>query len=262
VAPREPLAVRVCAMRRGEWAHLDWLAWWRAITQYLLRPGPRLVAGLGSTLSHIALLRSPLAAGSPPADRQLVRATSTRARAEAEKQRGFARRFQIGVARWSAVRRPLIGVHVRLGDGCWDSKRGGCKYVTSFEAVLTRLRQAGLTSGTIFLATDNSTIAEQAVRDKVEGFDVLTLREDRRVVEKSHARGDRRREKDELLHLQLLDLALLSQVRRGSCTLGPSLPLPDDLRQSRHPVATPAVGISCDPARPTCSASPAPPPAP
>ena len=44
------------------------------------------------------------------------------------------------------------------------------------------------------------------------GFDVLALREDRNAVEKSHARGDRRKEKDEMLHLQLLDLALLSQA--------------------------------------------------
>ena len=51
-----------------------------------------------------------------------------------------------------------------------------------------------------------------AVAAKIDGFDVLALAEDRRVVEKSHAQGDRRREKDELLHLQLLDLALLSQA--------------------------------------------------
>ena len=110
------------------------------------------------------------------------------------------------------MRRPLIGVHVRLGDGCWDSKRGGCKYVRSFETILTRLRQAGITSGTIFLATDNSTIATQAVSKPVDGFEVLALGEDRKKVEKSHAKGDRRREGDELLHLQLLDLALLSQT--------------------------------------------------
>ena len=87
------------------------------------------------------------------------------------------------------VRRPLIGVHVRLGDGCYDSKRGGCKYVRSFEAVIVRLRQAGLTTGTIFLATDNSTIAAQAVATKYEGFDVLALAEDRKVVETSHSKG-------------------------------------------------------------------------
>lgn len=125
---------------------------------------------------------------------------------------GFAERFADGVAKWQEVRRPLIGVHVRLGDGCYDSKRGGCKYVRSFEAVIVRLRQAGLTTGTIFLATDNSTIAAQAVATKYEGFDVLALAEDRKVVEKSHAKGERRRESDRLLHLQLLDLALLSQA--------------------------------------------------
>ena len=46
-----------------------------------------------------------------------------------------------------------------------------------------------------------------------EGFDVLMLREDRAEVSRSHMRGERRREADELLHLQLLDLGLLSQAR-------------------------------------------------
>jgi hypothetical protein len=55
-------------------------------------------------------------------------------------------------------------------------------------------------------------IAQQAVASAVPGFDVISLGEDRHAVEKSHARGDRRREGDELLHLQLLDLALLSQA--------------------------------------------------
>ena len=195
-----------------EWAHLDWLSWWRALTQYLLRPGPRLLQGLAATLSHVELLRSPPADGSaaPDAALQLLRATEG-ARAAASKHAGFAERFAAGVARWGAVKRPLIGVHVRLGDGCWDSKRGGCKYVRSFETVLTRLRQAGLTHGTIYLATDNSTIAAQAVARRSDGFDILALGENRLAVEKSHAKGDRRREKDELLHLQLLDLAFLSQ---------------------------------------------------
>ena len=198
-----------------EWAHLDWLTWWRALTQYLLRPGARLLEGLAATLARITMLRS-TAVGAPDlarAEEQLVLRANAAARADAARDGvGFADRFAAGVARWGAVRRPLIGVHVRLGDGCWDSKRGGCKYVRSFATVLTRLRQAGLTHGTIFLATDNSTIAEQAVAAPSAGFDVLALGEDRKRVEKSHARGDRRRERDELLHLQLLDLALLSQA--------------------------------------------------
>ena len=175
-----------------EWMHLDWLTWWRAITQYLLRPGASLLRGLARTLARVELLRSPMPNGAPPAHLQLHRITTERERDDtAARQVGFARRFSRGVARWSAVRRPLIGVHVRLGDGCWDSKRGGCKYVRSFASVLVRLRQAGLTSGTIFLATDNSTIAREAVRAHVDGFDVLALGEDRRLVEKSHAKGER-----------------------------------------------------------------------
>ena len=110
------------------------------------------------------------------------------------------------------MQRPLVGAHVRLGDGCYDSKRGGCKYVKSFAQVVTRLREAGITSGTIFLATDSASIAAQATAEAVEGFDVLALQEDRRAIEKSHSRNERRREGDELLHLQLLDLALLSQA--------------------------------------------------
>ena len=46
----------------------------------------------------------------------------------------------------------------------------------------------------------------------LEGFDVMMLREDRAAVSRSHMQGERRREADELLHLQLLDLALLSQA--------------------------------------------------
>ena len=38
----------------------------------------------------------------------------------------------------------------------------------------------------------------------VAGFDVLMLREDRGAVQRSHAKGERRKEADELLHLQLL----------------------------------------------------------
>ncbi|EOD30666.1 hypothetical protein EMIHUDRAFT_456524 [Emiliania huxleyi CCMP1516] len=38
------------------------------------------------------------------------------------------------------------------------------------------------------------------------------LREDRAAIDKSHRKNERRREGDEMLHLQLLDLALLSQA--------------------------------------------------
>ena len=137
-----------------EWAHLDWLTWWRALTQYLLRPGARLLERLAATLARITMLRSPAVGASDlaRAEEQLVLRANAAARAVAARDGvGFADRFAAGVARWGAVRRPLIGVHVRLGDGCWDSKRGGCKYVRSFATVLTRLRQAGLTYGTIFL---------------------------------------------------------------------------------------------------------------
>ena len=51
----------------------------------------------------------------------------------------------------------------------------------------------------------------------LEGFDVLMLAEDRAAVSRSHMRGERRREADELLHLQLLDLALLSQAPCTCC---------------------------------------------
>ena len=50
----------------------------------------------------------------------------------------------------------------------------------------------------------------------LEGFDVMMLREDRAAVSRSHMQGERRREADELLHLQLLDLALLSQAPAAS----------------------------------------------
>lgn len=112
--------------------------------------------------------------------------------------------------RWelSQLPRPLIGAHVRVGDGCWDSKRGGCKYVKRFDDIVSALRAEGFKSGTIFLATDNVTIAQQALEHPPTGFLVATLREDRKKVQKSHGK----REGDDMLHLQLLDLALLSQT--------------------------------------------------
>ena len=206
-----------------EWQHLDWLTWWRAITQYLLRPGRALMDGLAATLAKLELLRSPSAPlGSGGAERLHQASVAERARAASDAV-GFARRFEAGVASWTAgVKRPLIGVHVRLGDGCWDSKRGGCKYVRSFETILTRLRQAGVTSGTIFLATDNSTIAAQAVSRRVEGFEVLALGEDRRRVEKSHASGDRRTRQPAD---QTLTPRAQSMLFSGPTSFPPPLPL-------------------------------------
>ena len=198
------------------WKRLDWLTWWRAITQYLFQPGAPLLQGLQQSLGRATLLRSPGAPGvsQPPLAGMLRRAASEQALATAAspQRTGFAARFAGGVARWEDVRRPLVGVHVRLGDGCGDLKRGGCKYVRSFAGVVSRLREAGISAGTIFLATDGAEIAAQATAAPVDGFDVLTLREDRAAVQASHSRGERRREADELLHLQLLDLALLSQA--------------------------------------------------
>jgi len=63
------------------------------------------------------------------------------------------------------------------------------------------------------VATDAPQIASEAMAARREGFDVLMLREDRAEVARSHMRGERRREADELLHLQLLDLGLLAQAR-------------------------------------------------
>ena len=166
-----------------EWSHLSWLEWWRALTQYLFAPGPGLLRGLAATLGRTDLLRSPADPGwagqRPEPSQQLKRAPPTEAAAAAAAAAGFGRRFASSVASWgevrrpliggwvdrdhdllsisatstydgghfSQVRRPLIGVHVRLGDGCWDSKRGGCKYVKSFAHAVTRLREAGVTSG-------------------------------------------------------------------------------------------------------------------
>ena len=198
-----------------EWAHLTWLQWWRAITQYLIQPGEALLAGLGASLRRVTLFSS-----SGDADHHLKRPTSALSVAKAAARPGFGPRFAGGVAEWQNLPRPLVGVHVRVGDGCWDSKRGGCKYVRSFEGVVTRLREAGLSRGSIFLATDNATIATQALAaaraGKLGEFQLLTLREDRAAVSASHGQGSGRHESDHLLHLQLLDLAL--------CTPRPSNP--------------------------------------
>ncbi|KAL3902249.1 MAG: hypothetical protein SGPRY_012145 [Prymnesium sp.] len=202
------------------WSQLDWLSWWRALTQYLFQPSAALLDGMASTLSRSSLLRSPIRPEASPrarADRLLRRASNATRGAHALPSRlrgvsGFAERFGKGVASWGDVARPLVGLHVRLGDGCHDAKRGGCKYVKSFAQAVTRLREAGITGGTIFLATDSPKVAEEAVGAESEGFEVVALKEDRATIESSHSRSERRREGDELLHLQLLDLGLLSQA--------------------------------------------------
>ncbi|KAL1528889.1 hypothetical protein AB1Y20_010212 [Prymnesium parvum] len=211
------------------WAHLDWLVWWRAITQYLFQPSGTLLRGLASSLAHTTLLRSPRHAadedGTPrlPTHRLLLLAAARgnvssssppppSSPSPASTPRGFAHAFASSVAAWGEVRRPLIGAHVRLGDGCGDAKRGGCKYVRSLAHLLTRLREAGVSRGTIFLATDSHAFASEAMRAGGEGYDILTLRVDRERIQRSHARSERRKEGDDLLHLQLLDLALLAQA--------------------------------------------------
>lgn len=187
------------------WSHLSWQQWWRAITQYLVRPGPKLLRGLAGSLARTSMhLSRPL----PHALVAVPPEAAADAASAPNQPIGFADSFARGVGVWRDVPRPLIGAHVRVGDGCWDSKRGGCKYVTAFSDVVRLLQQAGLTGGTIFLATDNETIANQALAAPPDGFVVATLREDRRAVQASHGR----REGDDMLHLQLLDLALLSQA--------------------------------------------------
>ena len=82
------------------------------------------------------------------------------------------------------------------------------RYIRAFGDIVRELQRAGLRGGTIFLATDNETIANQALAQPPESFVVATLRENRRQVQQSHGK----REGDDMLHLQLLDLALLSQT--------------------------------------------------
>ena len=50
----------------AEWAHLDWIVWWRAITQYLLTPGSRLLDGLSRTLDGYVAQRERHVARQPP----------------------------------------------------------------------------------------------------------------------------------------------------------------------------------------------------
>lgn len=216
------------------WAgKLDWLQWWRALSQYLFQPGQLLLDGLADTLSRTQLLCSPMRSSAPPmrpsasGGSEQLRRASADARRRASHHAGFAARFAAGVAHWGEVRRPLVGVHVRMGDGCDDDKRGGCKcvpfltsfspsflpflllayvrtcvraclrrqsrtpdlrhpasdvllptsyrYVRSFASAVTRLREAGITSGTIYLATDREQIAREAVAEATAGFDVVAL---------------------------------------------------------------------------------------
>ena len=129
-----------------EWAHLDWITWWRAISQFLLRPGPKLMRGLAATLARSSLLSSS-GSSNAAALGELLHRVQESEREAASDHVGFARRFASGVVKWTGGRRPLVGAHVRLGDGCYDSKRGGCKYIRSFSEVVTRLREAGISSG-------------------------------------------------------------------------------------------------------------------
>ncbi len=196
--------------------HIEWAEWWRLLTSHLFRPSARLAAGLSRALQHTSLGRSPPAtiAAPPPvpvAEVLLLRGGGGGPAASPTAET-FAALVARDVAAWGRVRRPLIGLHYRTGDSCADTKRGGCKYIRGWDDVTRRLREAGYSSGTIFLATDDAKMAQRAIKQPTRGFDVLQLLFDRHDLQRSHSRGDGRREGDELFHLQLLDLALLSQV--------------------------------------------------
>ena len=83
----------------AEWAHLEWVHWWRALTQYLIQPSGPLLAGLSSTLERVTLYAS-----SGPSGSYLHRPPPGSG-AQAMLREGFAERFAAGVASWSEVRR-------------------------------------------------------------------------------------------------------------------------------------------------------------
>ena len=199
----------------GTWAHLDWLQWWRAISQYLLLPGKGLLRGLSDTLHGLQLLTSrPVPSGAPLApllETPAVRTDAYFARVTKQDDT-FTGRMRRVVSWGGALPRPIIGVHVRIGDSCWDSKRGGCKYANSFGDVRAKLQAQGHSNGTVFLATDSDAVALDASRSPGSYF-VIFLQEDRELGQQTHGYGHK--EKDALLHLQLLDLGLLAQARRA-----------------------------------------------
>tara|TARA_B110000208_G_scaffold182656_1_gene234613 strand:- start:380 stop:2695 length:2316 start_codon:yes stop_codon:yes gene_type:complete len=84
------------------------------------------------------------------------------ARGPCVRDRGFAVAFATCVASLdlTTLQRPLVAVHIRRGDACFECGRAPC--VGSFDAALRVLARRGVRSGTIILATDDAEIAREA----------------------------------------------------------------------------------------------------
>lgn len=80
-----------------EWVSLHWTQWWRAITQYLLQPGRKLLIGLSEELERTKLaLSGPLPNAKASPWRRASREDSELA---AKRGVGFLQRFTSGVAK-------------------------------------------------------------------------------------------------------------------------------------------------------------------
>lgn len=172
--------------------------WYQQLARYFIRPSPRLLR----LLYELPVLRdSPLRA--PRLVPQAPRPS-------------FDDLFRLP----AKLARPVVAVHLRRGDSC-QSLRPPC--MKDGKEALRLLKQEGIKSGTILLATDSARVATAAVAQaKERGFEVFTLRVNRsfyRLFEKTrdgkdidqHPRLKEQIRKTSLVVESLLDLALLAQ---------------------------------------------------
>ena len=99
--------------------------------------------------------------------------------------RGFSTAYRtcVGELDMSRLQRPVVGVHIRHGDACYQCRRPHC--VPSLAAVRAILASHGIASGTIVLSSDDPLIAAEAraMDAAAGGFDAIWLNMSRRRYE-------------------------------------------------------------------------------
>ena len=103
------------------WQHLDWLTWWRALTQYLIQPTTRLLDGLASTLARSSPSTSAASALALRNLRDSLHAVETLATSDFQ---GPMKRWNFGGQRASHGVSKTHRAHGSMG-GCQDPGREG-----------------------------------------------------------------------------------------------------------------------------------------